>query len=195
MEDIRSHRGYWLIDLPAPFRPSTPWDGTLTWQHRPTLVSSRLSIPGASPNSLNVRSGVAHQRNSRRSGCSPPQLSPRVTTQLPVLQAAFQRTNSGCGLGTGSSAGCNSLSFQADLIDRARSNPKRLWLAPEPEDDRVLRAAAIVLRRGIADLVLLSAMRRQSTRVESFRPLPFPSTTCIRRALCGRVSRLRSRRA
>ncbi len=46
------------------------------------------------------------------------------------------------------------LSFQADLIDRARSDRKRIVL-PEPEDDRVLAAAAEVLARGIADITLL----------------------------------------
>lgn len=46
------------------------------------------------------------------------------------------------------------LAFQADLIDRARSNRRRIVL-PEPEDDRVLRAAAQVLARGIADIVFV----------------------------------------
>lgn len=46
------------------------------------------------------------------------------------------------------------LMFQADLIDRARAW-RRTIVLPEPDDDRVLRAADIVLRRGIADLILL----------------------------------------
>lgn len=46
------------------------------------------------------------------------------------------------------------LMFQADLIDRARAS-RRTIVLPEPDDDRVLRAADIVLRRGIADLILL----------------------------------------
>ncbi|QWW19187.1 phosphate acetyltransferase [Schaalia sp. 19OD2882] len=46
------------------------------------------------------------------------------------------------------------LAFQADLIDRARADRKRIVL-PEPEDDRVLTAAAEVLRRGIADVILV----------------------------------------
>ena len=46
------------------------------------------------------------------------------------------------------------LAFQAELIDRARANRKRIVL-PEPEDDRVLLAAAEVLARGIAEITLI----------------------------------------
>ena len=44
--------------------------------------------------------------------------------------------------------------FQAELVERSRTN-RRTIVLPEPEDDRVLRAADAILRRGIADLVLL----------------------------------------
>jgi phosphate acetyltransferase len=46
------------------------------------------------------------------------------------------------------------LMFEYDLLERARSDRKRIVL-PEGDDDRVLRAAATVLRRGIADLIIL----------------------------------------
>ncbi len=46
------------------------------------------------------------------------------------------------------------VAFQADLIDRARGNRKRIVL-PEPEDDRVLRAGAEVIERGIADIIFV----------------------------------------
>lgn len=46
------------------------------------------------------------------------------------------------------------LAFQADLIERARADRKRIVL-PEPEDDRVLKAAAEVLERQIADVILV----------------------------------------
>ena len=46
------------------------------------------------------------------------------------------------------------LMFEFQLIERARSDRKRIVL-PEGDDDRVLRAAATVLKRGIADLVIL----------------------------------------
>jgi phosphate acetyltransferase len=44
--------------------------------------------------------------------------------------------------------------FEHRLIDRAVEDRKRIVL-PEGQDDRILRAADIVLRRGVADLVLL----------------------------------------
>ncbi|WP_409047392.1 phosphate acetyltransferase [Microbacterium sp. HA-8] len=46
------------------------------------------------------------------------------------------------------------LMFEYQLIERARSERKRIVL-PEGDDDRVLRAAARVLARGIADLTIL----------------------------------------
>ncbi|MAM53316.1 phosphate acetyltransferase [Microbacterium sp. UBA3394] len=46
------------------------------------------------------------------------------------------------------------LMFEFQLIERARAARKRIVL-PEGDDDRVLRAAATVLKRGIADLVIL----------------------------------------
>ncbi|MEP6843001.1 MAG: phosphate acetyltransferase, partial [Pseudolysinimonas sp.] len=46
------------------------------------------------------------------------------------------------------------LRFEHELLERARSVRKRIVL-PEGDDDRILRAAAIVARRGIADLTLL----------------------------------------
>ncbi|MFI7593650.1 phosphate acetyltransferase [Micromonospora sp. NPDC049359] len=46
------------------------------------------------------------------------------------------------------------LMFENELIDRARSQRRHLVL-PEGTDDRILRAAEILLRRGVADLTLL----------------------------------------
>ena len=44
--------------------------------------------------------------------------------------------------------------FQAELVERARADRKTIVL-PEPDDDRILRAADAILRRGISDVVLL----------------------------------------
>ncbi|CAN5353270.1 phosphate acetyltransferase [soil metagenome] len=46
------------------------------------------------------------------------------------------------------------LMFEYDLIERARGDHKRIVL-PEGDEDRVLRAAATVLSRGMADLTIL----------------------------------------
>jgi len=46
------------------------------------------------------------------------------------------------------------LMFEYDLLDRARSNPQHIVL-PEGTDDRILRAASTLLRRGVAQLTIL----------------------------------------
>jgi len=46
------------------------------------------------------------------------------------------------------------LMFEYDLLDRARSNPQHIVL-PEGTDDRILRAASTLLRRGVARLTIL----------------------------------------
>ena len=46
------------------------------------------------------------------------------------------------------------LMFEYQLMERARANRQRIVL-PESEDDRILEATAILLRRGVATLILL----------------------------------------
>lgn len=57
-------------------------------------------------------------------------------------------------LGLAHTAVVTPLMFEYLLVDRARAGRKRIVL-PEGNDDRVLRAAATVLARGIADLTIL----------------------------------------
>ncbi|MFT4051307.1 MAG: phosphate acetyltransferase [Microbacterium sp.] len=56
--------------------------------------------------------------------------------------------------GLAHSAVVTPLMFEYQLLERARSSRKRIVL-PEGGDDRILRAAATVLARGIADLTIL----------------------------------------
>ena len=44
--------------------------------------------------------------------------------------------------------------FEYQLFEKARSNKKRIVL-PESSDERILRAAEIILRRGVAEIILL----------------------------------------
>lgn len=46
------------------------------------------------------------------------------------------------------------LMFQADLVEKAAARPMRIVL-PEPDDDRILQATDIVVRAGIAKIILL----------------------------------------
>ncbi len=52
------------------------------------------------------------------------------------------------------SAVCTPLMFEYQLMERARADRQRIVL-PESQDDRILEAAAILLRRGVANLTLL----------------------------------------
>jgi phosphate acetyltransferase len=58
------------------------------------------------------------------------------------------------------------LMFEYGLIERARSRRKRIVL-PEGGDARVLRASAILLARGVADLVILGDVEETRARAAS----------------------------
>ena len=72
---------------------------------------------------------------------------PGLTLPLGDEAAATLRT-------TAAPTAVTPLAFQADLIERARAERKRIVL-PEPDDDRVLQAAAQVLAAGIADITFV----------------------------------------
>ena len=55
------------------------------------------------------------------------------------------------------------LMFEYQLMERARANRQRIVL-PESEDDRILEAAGILLRRGVANLILLGDETRVRAR-------------------------------
>src|SRR4030095_15887486 len=55
------------------------------------------------------------------------------------------------------------LMFEYQLMERARADRKHIVL-PESQDDRILEAAAILLRRGGADLTLLGAEAKGNGR-------------------------------
>jgi phosphate acetyltransferase len=56
--------------------------------------------------------------------------------------------------------------FEYELIERARSDRQHIVL-PEGEDDRVLRAAEILSRRGVADLTILGNEKDVRARVDA----------------------------
>ena len=58
------------------------------------------------------------------------------------------------------------LMFEYQLTERARADRKHIVL-PEATDDRILEAAAILLRRGVADLTLLGEETRVRARASS----------------------------
>ena len=58
------------------------------------------------------------------------------------------------------------LMFEYQLMERARADRQRIVL-PESQDDRILEAAAILLRRGVADLTLLGEENKVRARASA----------------------------
>jgi phosphate acetyltransferase len=58
------------------------------------------------------------------------------------------------------------LMFEYQLMERARADRKHIVL-PESQDDRILEAAAILLRRGVADLTLLGEETKVRARASA----------------------------
>jgi phosphate acetyltransferase len=58
------------------------------------------------------------------------------------------------------------LMFEYQLVERARADRQRIVL-PESEDDRILEAAAILLRRGVANLILLGDETKARARASA----------------------------
>jgi phosphate acetyltransferase len=65
------------------------------------------------------------------------------------------------------SARVTPLMFEFDLLERARANRRRLVL-PEGGEERILRAADVLLRRGVADLTLLGDPDQISRKAREF---------------------------
>ncbi|QPK80911.1 phosphate acetyltransferase [Schaalia sp. ZJ405] len=84
----------------------------------------------------------------------PRQAADQVSASVPVFTTAMSEADVDALLALPVPTITTPLSFQAGLIDRARSNRQRIVL-PEPDDDRVLMAAAEVLSSGIADIIFV----------------------------------------
>jgi phosphate acetyltransferase len=78
----------------------------------------------------------------------------RYDTALALFETNVDTEELTRALGVANATVVTPLMFEFQLIERARSQRKRIVL-PEGNDDRILRAAGTVLKRGIADLVIL----------------------------------------
>ena len=87
--------------------------------------------------------------------------------------------------------------FTYRLLDKARSDPKRIVL-PEGDDDRILRAAGRLLRRGVAELTILGDEARIRSRAgELGVDLPAvvlldPATSELREKFAEQYAQLRA---
>ena len=156
VEDIRSHTEDIVLIDALPEGSVSTFD-TLGWNldvaaSTNARVIAAFDTEGASPElvqrEIEVLERRARQHATRIAAVAlPSAMASHVQTELPILELPFSAQTLEAASALEAPHVVTPLSFQADLIERARS--------PEPEDDRVLRAAAIVLERGIADLVLL----------------------------------------
>lgn len=89
--------------------------------------------------------------------------APEVASDLPVLTLPLGEDAAATLRATAAPTAVTPLAFQADLIERARADRKRIVL-PEPDDDRVLQAAAQVLAAGIADITFVGDADYVATR-------------------------------
>lgn len=80
--------------------------------------------------------------------------APTLQADVPVLTLPLGEEAAATLRATATPTAVTPLAFQADLIERARADRKRIVL-PEPDDDRVLQAAAQVLAAGIADITFV----------------------------------------
>ena len=89
--------------------------------------------------------------------------APEVASDLPILTLPLGEDAAATLRATAAPTAVTPLAFQADLIERARADRKRIVL-PEPDDDRVLQAAAQVLAAGIADITFVGDADYVATR-------------------------------
>ena len=80
--------------------------------------------------------------------------APALEADVPVLTLPLGDEAAATLRATAAPTAVTPLAFQADLIERARADRKRIVL-PEPDDDRGLQAAAQVLAAGIADITFV----------------------------------------
>ncbi|WP_238014222.1 phosphate acetyltransferase [Dactylosporangium sp. AC04546] len=107
-----------------------------------------LSVPGASYETIAASTRVEH-----RLGVANPR---KVEAALGAFESNVDVAALASALELTRSSRVTPLMFEYDLIERARADRQRLVL-PEGTEPRILRAADILLRRGVADLTLLGA--------------------------------------
>lgn len=105
-----------------------------------------LSVPGASYDTI-----AASTRMEHRLGPDNPR---KVAAALGAFESNVDTVALAAALELTASTRVTPLMFEYDLIDRARAARRHLVL-PEGTDERILRAADILLRRGVAALTLL----------------------------------------
>jgi phosphate acetyltransferase len=90
----------------------------------------------------------------------------KVATALGVFEASVDGDELAARLAVERPARVTPVMFEYELAERARSDRRHIVL-PEGEDDRVLRAADILLRRGVVDITLLGDVDEITARANA----------------------------
>ncbi|MEJ3745666.1 phosphate acetyltransferase [Actinomycetes bacterium KLBMP 9797] len=105
-----------------------------------------LSVPTDSYDTVEASSRIESR---------PTLASPRkIEAAIGAFESSVDTEDLAARLDVARAARVTPLMFEFDLIDRARAARRRLVL-PEGGEERILRAADVLLRRGVADLTLL----------------------------------------
>ncbi|HEX7743935.1 MAG TPA: phosphate acetyltransferase [Micromonosporaceae bacterium] len=130
----------------------------------------------------------------------PSPASPRkVEAALGAFEAHVDGVDLARRLQVSRSARVTPMMFEYDLIDRARARRQRVVL-PEGTEGRILRAAEILLRRGVADLTLLGAPDEVARRARELgvdvggAAVVDPATSPWRDDFAAEYARLRAHR-
>ncbi len=132
-----------------------------------------------------------------------PRLGPdterRVASALGLFAASVDQAELGARMALARPARLTPAMFEYELIERAKEEPRHIVL-PEGDDDRVLEAADILLRRGVAWLTILGnedAVRGRAATLGldlSRAQLADPATSPLRGDYAGRLYELRKER-
>ncbi len=106
-----------------------------------------------------------------------PENEQKIATALGVFEAHVDTVELEARIEVARSERVTPLMFEYELIERARSERKRIVL-PEGDDDRILRAANLLLRRNVCDLVLLGDAEEVRARAAALR-LDLGDTTIV----------------
>jgi len=90
----------------------------------------------------------------------------KIATALGVFEAAVDTAELGQRIALERPSRMTPIMFEYELIERAKSNRKHIVL-PEGDDERVLRAAEILLRRGVVDLTILGDPKDVAARASA----------------------------
>ncbi len=123
----------------------------------------------------------------------------KIATALGVFESAVDTGELGRRIALERPSRMTPIMFEYELIERAKADRKHIVL-PEGSDDRVLRAAEILLRRGVVDLTILGDPGDVSARASAAgldlggAEVVDPATTPLRQEFASRYYELRKAR-